>query len=84
MIEVIFIFENAYTFGDVVVEELRRWLPAIPRKGDVLDFTDYLYTVDDEGNEGGAWFVVDGVSFLMTKEDGQYDGVLVSLIPEKE
>jgi len=83
MIEVIFIFEDAYSFGDMRVEELRRWVPAIPRKGDHVDFTDHLYTMDEEGKMGGGEFYAENVSFFMHKDDGEFEGIVISLIPAR-
>jgi len=89
MIKVTFIFERAYSFNDEPVEELTRYIPFIPRKGDEVDFIDFLYTKrqakDHSGMPGSniypGLFEVDLVSLCMDPRDGNFESIAISLIP---
>lgn len=81
MIQVTFIFEDAYSCETrQPVEELKRWLPAVPRKGDEVDFTDYLFVMDyDLCKKDGRFLVEDVIFFMHT--DGDFERIVISLIP---
>lgn len=81
MIKVCFIFENAYTYNpESLIEDLRVWLPVVPRKGETVDFCDFIFTTKGK-KRGDGTFIVDDVIFDMAQEDGSFAEIVVSLIP---